>query len=117
MQGIFWEPDAGVHFAIRGLVVLLGFWTAWRAGTAAAEGWSGMGRPIVYAFLLAWGMQFLHYALFAGPMLSLPYYLIDFMSLAVLAALGFRIRRTNQMVGSYYWLYEKVSPLTWRTKA
>ncbi len=116
MQGLFFEQDAGVHLAIRGFVVLLGFWTAWRAGKSAAEGWNGFPQVIGYTFLITWGMQFLHYALFNGPMLSAFYYGVDFVLLFAFAAAGFRIRRTNQMVGSYYWLYEKSSAFSWRAK-
>lgn len=116
MQGLFFEADAGVHLVIRALVVLFGFWTAWRAGKAAAESWAELPLVIGYTFLIAWVMQFLHHALFAGPMLSTFYYTIDFVLLAVFSTAGFRYRRTEQMVSSYYWLYEKTSPFAWRSK-
>ncbi|MBY5406844.1 DUF6867 family protein [Rhizobium leguminosarum] len=114
MQGLFLERDGGMHLAIRGLVVLIGFWTAWRAGKATADGWRNYPLVIAYTFLLAWGMQFLHHALFDGPMLSLVYYSIDFVLLLVFSTVGFRYRRANQMVTNYYWLYEKTSPFSWR---
>ena len=37
MQGLFFESDTGVRTVIRLIVVLIGFWTAWRAGKAVAE--------------------------------------------------------------------------------
>ena len=81
MQGLFFESDSGVRVVIRAIVVLIGFWTAWRSGKAAADGWSNYPLVIVYTFLLAWVMQFLHHALFDGPMLDAVNYAIDFVTL------------------------------------
>ncbi|EJC67769.1 hypothetical protein Rleg5DRAFT_3514 [Rhizobium leguminosarum bv. viciae WSM1455] len=116
MQGLFFEADAGPLVAIRVIVLLLGFWTAWRAGKAVAEGWSDYPLVVVYTFLLAWAMQFLHHALFNGPMLNAFYYILDFVTLLVFSTAGFRYRRTNQMVNNYYWLYEKTSAFSWKDK-
>lgn len=116
MQGLFFEGDAGPLVAIRVIVVLLGFWTAWRAGKAVAESWNNYPLAVVYTFLLAWAMQFLHHALFNGPMLDAFYYIIDFVTLLVFSTAGFRYRRTNQMVNNYYWLYEKTSAFSWKDK-
>ncbi|RUM07562.1 DUF6867 family protein [Rhizobium chutanense] len=116
MQGLFFESDAGVRVVIRALVVLIGFWTAWRAGKAVADGWNNYPLAVVYTFLLAWAMQFLHHALFDGPMLDAVYYGIDFVTLLVFSTAGFRFRRTNQMVNNYYWLYEKTSAFSWKDK-
>jgi hypothetical protein len=116
MQGIFFESDNGVRIVIRAIVVLIGFWTAWRSGKAAADGWSNYGLVVVYTFLLAWVMQFLHHALFDGPMLDAFNYVLDFVTLLVFSTAGFRYRRTNQMVNNYYWLYEKTSAFSWKEK-
>ncbi|WP_349963194.1 DUF6867 family protein [Rhizobium sp. ZPR3] len=114
MQGLFFEPDAGVHLVIRGFVVLLGFWTAWRAGKSLADNWAGFPQVFACTFLIALVMQFLHHALFDGPMLSIFYFTVDYSMLLVLAIAGFRMRRTDQMVRSYYWLYERSSAFSWR---
>lgn len=116
MQGLFVEQDAGVHLVIRALVVLLGFWTAWRAGKAVAEGWSNYPLAVVYTLLLAGAMQFLHYALFEGPILDGFFYGLDFVTLLLFSTAGFRYRRTTQMTSNYYWLYEKSSPFSWKEK-
>ncbi|MEZ2131083.1 MULTISPECIES: DUF6867 family protein [unclassified Sinorhizobium] len=116
MQGLFFESDMGVRTVIRALVVLIGFWTAWRTGKAVADGWGTYGLAVVYTFLLTWVMQFLHHALFNGPMLSAFYFIIDFVLLLIFSTAGYRFRRTNQMVNSYYWLYEKTSPFSWKDK-
>ena len=52
MQGLFFESDNGVKLVIRALVVLIGYWTAWRAGRAVADGWNNYSLVVVYTFLL-----------------------------------------------------------------
>ena len=116
MQGLFFESDTTVRYFLRGLVLLLGFWTAWRSGKAAAEGWNGYREVAVYTVLLAVAMQFLHYALFQGPFIDPFYYILDLVLLAVFSVSGFRVRRTRQMVQNYYWLYEPTSAFSWKKK-
>jgi hypothetical protein len=55
-------------------------------------------------------------ALFGGTMLTLHYWLVDFIVILVIGLLAFRLTRTRQMVRQYPWLYEAAGPLTWRTK-
>jgi hypothetical protein len=116
MQGLFFESDTGVRYFLRGVVLLLGFWTAWRSGKAAADGWNGYREVVIYSVLLAVAMQFLHYALFAGPFINAFYYVLDLVLLLAFALAGFRIRRTRQMVQNYYWLYEPTSAFSWKKK-
>ncbi len=116
MQGLFFESDTGVRTVIRLIVVLIGFWTAWRAGKAVAESWNDYPLVIVYTLLLAFAMRFLHHALFDGPMLSVFYYIIDVVVLLIFSTAGYRYRRTKQMVNNYYWLYDKTSAFSWRKK-
>ncbi len=49
-------------------------------------------------------------------MFTLQFYVVDTIVLMVLAFLGYQYTRTNQMVSQYSWLYEKVSPLSWKAK-
>ncbi|HEV7434177.1 MAG TPA: hypothetical protein VGO22_04820 [Pseudorhizobium sp.] len=116
MQGLFFETDSGVRYVLRTLVLLVGFWTAWRTGKAVAEGWEGYVTVVVYTALLALLMRFLHFALFAGPFVSPFYYVVDFVLLLVLSMIGFQMRRTRQMVHNYYWLYEQTSAFSWKKK-
>lgn len=116
MQGLLFETDSGVRYVLRFLVMLIGFWTAWRTGKAVAEGWGGFPQVVLYTLLLGFVMRFMHYALFAGPMLSGFYYAIDVVLLMVFSSLGYRIRRTRQMVQNYYWLYEPTSMFSWKKK-
>jgi len=116
MQGLFFESDTGVRYVLRVLVLLLGFWTAWRTGKAVAEGWQVYPTVIVYTLLLGLVMRFLHFALFQGPMISPLLYGIDVVVLLAFSITGFRTRRTAQMVNNYYWLYEKSSAFSWKKK-
>ncbi|MCM2291002.1 hypothetical protein NAC44_01505 [Allorhizobium sp. BGMRC 0089] len=116
MQGLFFDTDTEVRIVLRVLVMLIGFWTAWRTGRAVAEGWQTYSRVVVYTLLIAAGMQFLHHALFNGNAIDPGLYLLDLVTLLVFSSLGFRLRRTQQMVTSYYWLYQQTSPVSWKTK-
>lgn len=116
MEGLFFESDGSSRDVIRFIVMLIGFWTAWRAGRAAAEGWSDYPIVIVYSLLLGVMMRFLHYALFQGPFISPFYYLLDVALLLIFASIGFRMKRTNQMVNNYYWIYERTSAFSWKKK-
>jgi hypothetical protein len=118
MQGLFFQSDSdGVHTIIRVMVMAIGFWTAWMAGKGAAESWKSYAEVIIYTVLLTFAVRFIHHALFDGPMLYVPFYIIDFIVLLVFSTAGYRYTRTNQMVNAYYWLYEKASPFTWKDKA
>jgi hypothetical protein len=116
MQGLFFESDTGVRYVLRFLVVLLGFWTAWRTGKAVAESWQEYPTVVIYTLLLGVVMRFLHYALFQGPFISPFFYVIDVVLLLVFSTAGFRVYRTRQMVSNYYWLYEKTSLFSWKKK-
>jgi hypothetical protein len=116
MQGLFFETDTTVRLVLRFLVLLLGFWTAWRTGRAIAENWQGLPMVVVASLGLGFMMRFLHFSLFGGPFVSPFYYLLDVLLLAGFAFIGFQARRTSQMVDNYYWLYDRTSYLSWKKK-
>ena len=112
------EQDALEHSIeiYIGLTVILGGAAAYLMGRNFAENW----RPAWTLFLatpgLALGVRFLHFALFAEPLLTPWGYLADAVTLLVFGLIGFRLARTQAMVTRYYWLYEKTSPFTWRNR-
>ncbi|KQV38130.1 MULTISPECIES: DUF6867 family protein [unclassified Rhizobium] len=114
MHGILYEEPSIWQFLL--ISVIIGGWTAWRTGKSVAEGWQDMGTVFLYTALLGLGIRFIHHALFAGTMFSLQYYVVDTLVLLVFATAGFRFYRTKQMTSNYYWLYEKVSPFSWKNK-
>ena len=95
---------------------LLGGGAAWMAGRAIAHTWRPFWHVVVYMVLLGGAVRFIHFALFEAELLSLPSYLVDTLFLIVVACLSFRVARTTQMVTQYKWLYERVSPVTWRER-
>jgi hypothetical protein len=102
---------SGLDFII--ITVVLGGGAAWLSGKAIAETWRPYALLIFYMALLAAGVRFIHFALFHGTLLSLQFYLIDFVILAALGSLGFRVARAGQMATQYSWLYERSGPLAW----
>lgn len=99
------------------VTVFLGGGAAYLTGRAVALTWRTLPVLLVYIILLAAAVRFIHFSLFSGRLLSLHYYLVDFVVLLILAGLGFRITRASQMAGQYRWLYERSGPLFWRTRS
>lgn len=115
MQGIIYEEPSILQFFF--VTCLLGGWAAWMTGRACAQTWRSYPQLVVYILGLGLGVRFIHHALFNGTMFSLHYYVVDTIVLLVLAVLGYKYTRTNQMVTQYHWIYEKVSPLSWKSKS
>jgi len=115
MHGILYEEVSIWQFFF--VTCLLGGWAAWMTGRACAQTWRPMSSLIVFLLLLGIAVRFIHHALFAGTMFSLQYYIVDTIVLLILGTIGYRFTRTNQMVTQYHWLYERVSPLSWKSKA
>jgi hypothetical protein len=98
------------------VTVFLGGGAAYLVGRAIAYTWAPIRMLVVYTALLTAAVRFIHYALFHGTLLSLQYFVVDLIILAVLAALGYRITRAGQMTSQYGWLYKRSGPLAWRRR-
>ncbi len=114
MQGILYEETSALIFVL--ITFVMGGWTAWRSGRAAAESWSGLRVLATYVVLLGVAIRFIHFALFGGTFLSVHYYLVDTAILMLFAYAGYRFTRTRQMTTQYSWLYRKTSPFSWAAK-
>lgn len=114
MQGIVYEEPTVWYFLF--VTVLLGGWAAWMTGKACAQTWRPYITLVLYLLALGLVVRFIHHALFEGTMFSLRYYIADTIVLLIFGTIGYRYTRTNQMVGQYNWLYERASPLSWKTK-
>lgn len=86
---------------------------AWASGRAIAISWRPFWQVIVYMLLFAAVVRFFHYSLFNGTLLTLHYYLVDAVVLLIIASLGYRMTRTNQMVNQYRWMYKRATPFHW----
>lgn len=109
------------------VTILLGGGAAFLAGRALATSWKSFTRVAVYMLLLGAVVRFLHWGLFMdatyaswrdmqGSLFSLHYYAVDTLVLLALAALGYRLKRAQQMTSQYGWIYERTSPLSWKKR-
>jgi len=114
MHGILYEESNVWQFFFVSL--LLGGAAAWMTGRACAMTWRSQASLYAYLLLLGVAVRFIHHALFEGTMFSLQFYLVDLVILLVIGTLGYRYTRANQMVSQYHWLYERTSPLGWKSK-
>lgn len=114
MQGILYEEGSLWVFIL--VTCLLGGWTAWMTGRALATVWRPFWQVLAWSLPLAFAVRFIHYALFSGTLLSLQFYLIDYVVVAAVASLSYRATRTRQMTTQYRWIYERSGPLAWREK-
>ena len=112
-MGIIWENSLVVFIL---MTCVLGGGAAWMSGRAVALTWKPFWHVFIYVGLLALAVRFLHFSLFNGTLLTLHYLIVDAVVLLVLAALGFRVTQTTQMVTQYRWLYQRTSPFTWTEK-
>ncbi len=96
------------------LVCLLGGGCAFMTGQALAATWRPMALVPPYALLLAAGTRFLAFALFGGPLLSLPAFLTDGTVLVAVALAAYRLTLARRMVMQYPWLYARSGPFGWR---
>ncbi len=114
MQGILYEEPSIWQFLF--ITIIMGGWTAWRTGKSCADNWQSFKTLFFYVLLLGISIRFIHHALFGGTMVTVHYYIVDTIVLLLFATAGYRFYRTRQMTQMYYWLYEKVSPFSWKAK-
>jgi Domain of unknown function (DUF6867) len=113
-MGILWEEDSFWVFVI--LTVILGGGAAYLTGRAMALTWRPLTIVIFYMAVLASAVRFFHFALFGGTLLTIHYWIVDFIVLLIFAGLGFRITRAGQMSTQYRWVYARSGPFSWRTR-
>lgn len=99
------------------LTVILGGGAAALAGRAVAAAWRPWWRVIPFALLLGAAVRFLHFALFEGTLLSLPYYVADTAVCLACALIGFRLKRVSQMITCYGWINERANFYRWRQRS
>jgi hypothetical protein len=114
MQGVLYEEPSIWLFLL--VTCIMGGWAAWMTGRAVALTWRPAWQCAAAAVLLAWGVRFIHFALFEGSFASLHYWTIDFVVVLAIALLGYRTTRARQMTTQYSWLYERTGPFSWRER-
>lgn len=114
MQGILYEEHSILLFML--VTVVMGGWAAWMTGRACAMTWRPMTTLFFYILLLGGAVRFIHFSVFGGTLISPQYYIVDTIILMIIGFAGFRNTRMKQMVGQYFWLYERSGPISWRAK-
>ena len=112
-MGVIWETDFVTFFFVT---LVIGGGAAFMSGRALASTWQPVWRLVFYMALMGAAIRFFHFALFGGTLVSAHYYLVDAAALIALALIGYRLKRVNQMVTQYAWLYERAGPFAWREK-
>lgn len=113
-NGILWEVSFSVFLFVT--IVLAGG-AAFLTGRAQARIWQGPKMLVFYMVLLAAATRFLHFALFDGTLLSLHYYLVDFVIITAIAFIGKRMTRSRQMGQQYSFAYDRKGVFSWARKA
>lgn len=84
--------------------VLLGGGAGLLMGRAVASTWRPLWQLVWYGVLIALGVRFIHYAMFAEPLLSASSLAIDGLVALTAAAAGYWRERARQMREQYPWL-------------
>lgn len=113
-SSLLWEVTIWEFLLVT---VILAGGAAYLTGRAVAVSWSSNLQLVGYAFLLTCATRFIHYALFQGTLLSVHYFIVDFIVLLVIAFLGQRITRAKQMARQYSFQWERRGLLGWSKKA
>jgi uncharacterized protein DUF6867 len=98
------------------LTVIIGGGAAALTGRAIADTWRPWWHVIPLTLLLGAAVRFLHFALWGGALLSLPYYVADTAVCLACGLIGFRLMRVSQMVTCYGWINERADVYTWRRR-
>jgi hypothetical protein len=114
-MGVLWPDSPYGLFTFIVITLILGGLGAWATGRAMAQTWRPMLMLAPYMVLLAAGVRFLHYALYGEPLLSVQYFIVAYIWLMIVGALGYRAMRAAQMATQYSWAYERTG-LNWRVK-
>src|SRR5262249_55412447 len=85
------------------ITLAMGGSAAYQSGKAIAQTWRPYWHVPGYMLVLALGVRFFHFALFAEPLVSLRSYVVDFAITLLFASLGFRLVRARQMALQYGW--------------
>lgn len=109
-NGLLWEVSFWEFIFVT---VCLAGSAAYLTGRALARSWQSYAELTVNIFLLALATRYIHFALFSGSLLSLHYFIIDFMVLLAIALLGNQLTRSKQMGRQYGFLYERHGFLGW----
>lgn len=116
MAGILYADTPYGLFTFILITIVLGGAGAWAAGRALAQTWRPVGMILLYMLFLTAGVRFLHYALYGESLLSVQFFLIAYVWDALVAGVGYRAMRAQQMATQYSWAYQRAG-LNWRARS
>ena len=116
MGGILWDDEPYGLLVFLLLTIVIGVAGAFATGRAMAKTWRPLAMLAPYMVVLSAGVQFLHFALYQEPLLSIHYFLVAFVWTLIIAGLGYRSMRARQMATQYSWLFERAG-LNWKARA
>ena len=97
MDGILWSDGPYGLFTFVLLTLVLGGLGAWATGRAMAQTWRPLAMLALYMVFLTAGVRFLHYALYAEPLLSPMLFISAYIWAMAIGTLGYRAMRATQM--------------------
>lgn len=101
-----WEVSAIEFFFVT---IVLGGGAAWLTGRAVAISWLANHQLAIYLVLLTAATRFIHFSLFEGTLISLWYFCVDLVVLAILGFAGKSMTRSKQMATQYGFLNSRKS--------
>ncbi|MDZ4735747.1 MAG: hypothetical protein SGJ07_05305 [Rhodospirillaceae bacterium] len=113
-----------------GATIVIGGGAAFMMGQAIAQGWGAWWHNVASGALLALASQFLSYVLFDGAFIVASFvsseaprfdtafagYVMNAITLIVIALFAYRITKVRKMVSQYPWLYERAGLFRWRER-
>jgi len=101
-----WLYTAGPngHWVFLLVTVVLGGLAAMATGRALAETWRPLWHVPMTALLIAFGVRFIHYAVFEEPLLSARNLAVDFAVVTAITLAAYAQSRRRQMARQYGWL-------------
>ncbi len=99
-----------------GLTVVIGGGAAIMTGRALAGAWRPLHQVAAACLGLGAAERFLAYALFDGPLFSLPGYLLDTAVISAIGIAAWRLAWVANTVRQYPWRYERAAPWRYREK-
>ena len=116
-MGLLYSDAPGAFGAFVFFSIALGTLGGIATGRAFAGTWKPLATLPFALLVLAAAVRFLHYALAGEDLLSLQFYIVSLVFVALGAAYGFRAKRTEQMCRQYPWLFAKSGPVNWTHRA
>lgn len=116
MRGLVYANHPHAFWVFLVITLVLGGSAAWATGRAIAKTWRPYFQTVVYTFVLAAAVHFLHFALFGESLSSLHYYFVAWLVVLAAASIGFRRMRVQQMLTQYSFAFERKGPLHWHAR-